>query len=158
MASSSSNPQSHQSPFDYTDEFLRDVFQSVSTIAVVGASADPAKASLAVIKLLIEYGYTVFAVNPRAPATTIGGAHVYPSLADIDQPVDMVDVFRPSNELKAVVAQAVEIGARVIWGQLDIYDQDACETAKASGLSVVVDRCPLIELPRLFPRASDLRQ
>jgi len=157
MASSSSNPQSHQSPFDYTDEFLRDVFQSVSTIAVVGASADPAKASLAVIKLLIEYGYTVFAVNPRAPATTIGGAHVYPSLADIDQPVDMVDVFRPSNELKAVVAQAVEIGARVIWGQLDIYDQDACETAKASGLSVVVDRCPLIELPRLFPQTSDLR-
>ena len=157
MASFSTNSQSHQSPFDYTDEYLRDVFQSVSTIAVVGASADPTKASLGVIELLIEYGYTVFAVNPRTAATTIGGAHVYPSLADIDQPVDMVDVFRPSNELKAVVAQAVEIGARVIWGQLDIYDQDACETAKASGLSVVVDRCPLIELPRLFPQTSDLR-
>ena len=157
MASFSTNSQSHQGLFDYTDEYLRDVFQSVSTIAVVGASADPRKASLAVIELLIEYGYTVFAVNPREAATTIGGAHVYPSLADIDQPVDMVDVFRPSNELKAVVAQAVEIGARVIWGQLDIYDQDACETAKASGLSVVVDRCPLIELPRLFPQTSDLR-
>ena len=135
--------------FNYSDKYLAGIFSSVKSIAVIGASDNPNKASADVIKLLLEVGYCVFAVNPRAANTTIAGAPVFASLADIPHAVDMVDVFRPSRELCSIAEQAVAKGVKVLWTQLEIYDSTAVAIAEAAGLAVVVDRCPKVELPRL---------
>ena len=131
------------------DAHVLQVLQSVRTIAVVGASDNPAKPSYQVSRFLIDAGYTVIPVNPRSGLKTILGRPVYPSLRAIDQPVDMVDVFRPSAELAEIAREAVAIGAHVLWGQLDIQDDEAAHIAEDGGLTVVMDRCPKIELAAL---------
>ena len=137
------------SPYHYEPEVLATIFRSVKTIAVVGASEQAHKASFSVIMHLQAYGYEVFAVNPRTSATDIAGATVFTSLGAIEGRVDMVDVFRPSGELLGVAQQAIAIGAKVLWAQLAIYDDAAAELAERAGLTVVMDRCPKIELPKL---------
>lgn len=132
----------------YSDAYVRDILGSVKTIAMVGASANPSKASNGVLQFLINAGYDMIPVNPRTDRTEILGLKVYPSLKSIDRPVDMVEVFRPSAELAGIAREAVNIGARVLWGQLDIYDDDAARIAGDAGLKVVMDRCPKIELAR----------
>lgn len=139
---------SHRHGDIYSDEFVHGILDSVKTIALVGASANPNKPSHAVLKDLVSKGYHVIPVNPRPEVTEIAGLPVYHSLAEIDQPVDMVDVFRPSSELAGFAREAVAIQARVLWGQLDIVDEQAAEIARAGGLQVVMDRCPSIELAR----------
>ena len=122
------------------------ILESVRSIAMVGASADTRKASYAVLECLAEAGYEVIPINPRPGLNEIRGLKVYPSLKAIDRPVDMVDVFRPSPELPDVAREAVAIGAKVFWSQLDIRSDEAARIARKGGLSVVMDRCPKIEL------------
>ena len=122
------------------------ILESVRTIAMVGASADTRKASYAVLECLTEAGYEVIPINPRPGLDEIRGLKVYPSLRAIDRPVDMVDVFRPSPELPDVAREAVAIGAKVFWSQLDIRNDEAARIARKGGMSVVMDRCPKIEL------------
>ena len=131
---------------DYSNEYIQDILESVHTIAVVGASADPNKASYAVLQGLTSAGYEMIPVNPRPDLTEIRDLKVYPSLEAIERPVDMVEVFRPSSELAGIARQAVGIGARVLWAQLGVQDEKAARIAEAGGLKVVMNRCPAIEL------------
>ena len=139
----------HDAPVEeHPDADVREILRSVRTIAMVGASANPSKPSYEVLRVLREAGYDMIPVNPRADLVEIQGLPVYSSLHAIDRPVDMVDVFRPSRELPGIAREAVDIGAKVLWGQLGIRDDEAARIAEAGGLSVVMDRCPKIELDR----------
>lgn len=138
----------------YSNASIDRILGSVNTIAMVGASADPQKPSYGVLQVLLEAGYDVIPVNPRPGLTEIAGRPVYPSLHSIDRPVDMVDVFRPSAEFPRVARDAVAIGAKVLWAQLDIYDDEAARIAEAGGLTVVMDRCPKLELFRASREAN----
>lgn len=130
----------------YSDDYLQGILGSVSTIAMVGASANSNKASYVVLKVLSSAGYDMIPVNPRPDVTEIHGLKAYPSLKSIDRPVDMVEVFRPARELAEIAREAVEIGAKVLWAQIGIHDQEAARIAEEGGLKVVMDRCPAIEL------------
>jgi len=121
------------------DNELRELLESVTTIAVVGASTNPAKASNAVPKFLIEAGYTVIPVHPAAEK--ILGQTAYPTLADIPVPVDIVDVFRPATEAPGLADQAVAIGARTLWLQLGITSPEAKQRAERAGVTYLEDIC-----------------
>jgi predicted CoA-binding protein len=135
---------------DYPDDYLADILKSVKTIAMVGASSDPTKFSYGVLRVLHETGYDMIPVNPKEAGNEIRNLKVYASLADIDRPVDMVQVFRTSNAAYAVTEEAIEIGAKVIWMQIGVRNDEAAALAEAAGLKVVMDRCPKIELFRPF--------
>ena len=134
---------------DYPDAYLRDILTEVRTIAVVGASPRPSRPSHRVMRYLQRHGYRAIPVNPFAVGDEILGERVYTSLADIREPVDMVDIFRRSEAAGAVVDEAIAIGAKVVWMQLDVRDDAAALRAETKGLRVVMDRCPAIEIPRL---------
>ena len=136
--------------YDYTPEYLAGILRSVTTIAMVGASADKTKFSYGVLRVLDEIGYEMLPVNPNPNVTEIRGIKVWRSLEEIDRRVDMVEVFRPRDELYGIAEQAIAIGAKVLWGQIDVYDDRAAALAEAAGLQVVMDRCPKIELFRPF--------
>ena len=136
--------------YDYASEYLAEILRSVKTIAMVGASGDKTKFSYGVLRVLHETGYEILPVNPNPKLTEIRGLKVYHSLQEIDRPVDMVDVFRPKEEFYAIAEQAIEIGAKVLWGQIGVYDDKAAKLAEEAGLKVVMDRCPKIELFRPF--------
>jgi predicted CoA-binding protein len=137
----------------YTDDYLRDLLTSVHTIAVVGASPRPHRASHRVMRYLQRQGYRVIPVNPFAAGDEILAEHCYPSLAEIPVdlvgPVDMVDVFRRSELAGAAVDDAIAMGAKAVWMQLGVVDAAAAERAEATGIKVVMNRCPAIEIPRL---------
>ena len=135
--------------YHYSDDQIAQVLKSVKTIAIVGASGNEAKPSFRVLRFLANQGYEIFPVNPFTNLTEINGIRVYPMLADIDAPIDMVDIFRPKSEFAAIADQAIAVGAKVLWGQLDIYDDVAAAKAEAAGMTVIMDRCPAIEIPRL---------
>jgi hypothetical protein len=135
---------------DYPEEYLAGILKSVKTIAMVGASPDKTKFSYGVLRVLHETGFNMIPVNPGMDGKTIRGIKVYPTLASIDQPVDMVQVFRRSEELPAVAREAVAIGAKVLWAQIGVYNEEAARIAEDAGLKVVMDRCPKIELFRPF--------
>lgn len=134
--------------YDYDPAYLDDILNSVKTIAMVGASADKTKFSYVVLRVLNEAGYDMIPVNPNPKLTEILGIKVYHSLEEIDRPVDMVEVFRPKEEFYGFAEKAIAIGAKVLWGQADVYDDRAAALAEAAGLKVVMDRCPKIELFR----------
>jgi predicted CoA-binding protein len=136
--------------YDYAPAFLAAILRSVKTIAMVGASADKTKFSYGVLRQLHEIGYEILPVNPNPTITEIRGIKVWSSLDTIDRPVDMVDVFRPKEELLDIAEQAIAIDAKVLWGQIGVYDDEAAALAEAAGLKVVMDRCPKIELFRPF--------
>ena len=136
--------------YDYSSEYLAQILRSVKTIAMVGASGDKTKFSYGVLRVLHETGYEILPVNPNPKLTEIRGLKVYHSLQEIDRPVDMVEVFRPKEELYTIAKQAIEIGAKVLWGQIGVYDDNAAKLAEEAGLKVVMDRCPKIELFRPF--------
>jgi predicted CoA-binding protein len=138
----------HDEP--YSDEYLKDILSSVKTIAMVGASPDKTKFSYGVLRVLHETGYDMIPINPRPGLEEIRGLKVYPSLAAIDRPVDMVEVFRRPEDLYAVAEEAITIGAKVLWGQIGVVDHDAARLAEDAGLRVVMNRCPKIELFRPF--------
>ena len=117
------------------------------TWAVVGCSPDPSRDSHRIAALLQQRGYRVIPVNPAA--SEILGERCFSSVHEIGEPVDVVDVFRRSEEAGAHVDEAIAIGAKAVWMQLGVIDEAAAERARAAGLEVVMDRCPAIELPRL---------
>ena len=116
----------------------------------MGASADKTKFSYGVLRQLSEIGYDILPVNPNPNVAEIRGPKVYRSLQGIDQPVVMVDVCRPKEELHSFAEQAIAIGAMVLWGQISVYDDKAAKLAEDAGLRVVMNRCPKIELFRPF--------
>jgi predicted CoA-binding protein len=130
-----------------TDPELKHLLSTAKTMAVFGCSADPSKASYQVAAYLQAEGYRMVPVNPRGGV--ILGETVYPDLASIPFPVDLVDVFRPPAECRPVAEQAVAIGAKALWLQLGIVSAEAAAIAAAGGLAVVMDRCTLIEHRRL---------
>ena len=138
----------HNEP--YSDEYLRDILSSVKTIAMVGASPDKTKFSYGVLRVLHETGYDMIPVNPRPEITEIRNLKVYPNLAAINRPVDMVEVFRKAEDFYGVAEEAIAIGAKVLWGQIGVIDHEAARLAEEAGLKVVMNRCPKIELFRPF--------
>ena len=138
----------HDAP--YSDDYLQTILKSVKTIAMVGASPDKTKFSYGVLRVLHETGYDMIPVNPRPDVTEIRGMKVYNSLAEIDRPVDMVEVFRRAEDLPGVAEEAVAINAKVLWGQIGVKHPEAAKIAEAAGMKVVMDRCPKIELFRPF--------
>ena len=136
--------------YDYPPEFLAEILKNTRTIAMVGASGDKTKFSYGVLRILHETGYEMLPVNPNPKVKEIRGIKVYRSLREIDRPVDMVEVFRPKEYLYGIAQQAIEIGAKVLWGQIGVYDDKAAELAENAGLKVVMNRCPKIELFRPF--------
>jgi predicted CoA-binding protein len=135
---------------DYPPEYLAGILSEVKTIAMVGASPDPTKFSYGVLRVLEETGYEMIPVNPNEAGSEIRGLYVYESLAAVGRPVDMVQVFRSSEALLRIAQEAIDIGAKVLWTQLGVRDDEAARLAEAAGLKVVMNRCPKIELFRPF--------
>lgn len=131
------------------NDTIRDVLTSVSTIALIGASEDPYRPSHEVMEFLQKQGYRVIPVNPGLAGKTLLGEVVHATLAEIPDPVDMVDIFRRSEFAGAIADEAVAIGAKVVWMQLDVIDEEAAARARAAGVTVIMDRCPKIEISRL---------
>ena len=138
----------HEEP--YSNEYLQGILASVKTIAMVGASPDKTKFSYGVLRVLHETGYDMIPINPRPGLEEIRGLKVYPSLAAIDRPVDMVEVFRKPKDLYGIAEEAIAIGAKVLWGQIGVINHDAARLAEEAGLKVVMNRCPKIELFRPY--------
>ena len=133
----------------YPDDYLRDILESVHTIAVVGASPRRERPSHGVMAYLQQRGYRAIPVNPNAAGGTINSERVYASLAEVPVPIDLVDAFRRSAAAGDAVDQAIAVGAKVVWMQLGVRDDTAAARAEARGLKVVMNRCPAIEIPRL---------
>ena len=130
------------------DDTVRDLLRNARVIAVVGHSDRPSRTSYQIAQFLRRVGYTVYAVNPTI--TTIDGEKSYPSLADVPEPIDIVDVFRRSEYLSGVVDDAIAAGAKSVWAQLGVYDAEAERKAEAAELDIVMDRCIKVEYGRLL--------
>jgi len=133
----------------YPDPYLRDILTGVRTIAVVGASPQRGRPSHRVMAYLQRRGYRAIPVNPNAAGGTIHGETCYATLAEIPEPIDMVDIFRRTETAREIVDKAIAVGAKVVWMQLGVRDDDAAVRAEARGIKVVMNRCPAIEIPRL---------
>jgi hypothetical protein len=134
---------------NYPDPYLRDILTDVRTIAVVGASPRRERPSHGVMAYLQRRGYRTIPVNPNATGGRIHGETVYARLAEVPEPIDMVDVFRRIEMAGGAVDEAIAVGAKVVWMQLGVRDDDAAARAEAHGIKVVMNRCPAIEIPRL---------
>jgi uncharacterized protein len=132
------------------DDTIREILTTTRRIALVGASAKPWRPSHEVMRFLVDRDYEVTPVNPGLAGQTIHGRVVVASLAEA-APLEMVDVFRASVHVGAVVDHAIQLGAHTIWMQLGVIDHDAAAKARAAGIRVVMDRCPVIEDRRLGP-------
>jgi predicted CoA-binding protein len=135
---------------DYPDAKLRSILNDTRTIAVVGASANWKRPSFFAMKYMQGKGYRMIPVNPGQAGKEILGETCYASLSDIPDKVDMVDIFRNSDDAYQVTKEAMEIDANVVWMQLSVRNDKAAEEAEAAGLTVIMDRCPKIEYSRLF--------
>lgn len=131
------------------DADIAHLLETTRTIALVGASDRPERAAHEVMGVLLAHGYRVVPVNPQLAGQSIHGQTVVSTLADVGEPIDMVDVFRRSEFVAEVVEDAIAAGAKSVWTQLGVIDHAATARAEAAGLEVVMDRCPKIELRRL---------
>jgi len=138
-----------QAPIPYPDDLIIDILRSSTTVAMVGASPAWNRPSAFAMRYLQHKGYRVIPVNPRALDAPIFGERVYPDLASIPVPVDVVDFFRRPQDTPAIAEEAVAIGAKVLWLQLTIRNEEAASIAEAGGLRVIQDRCMKIEHGRL---------
>jgi predicted CoA-binding protein len=134
---------------NYPDAYIRDILLHHRVVAMVGASANPSRPSYFVLKYLLGKGFTVIPVNPDHAGKTILGQAVYRTLSDIDRPVKIVDIFRGSDAAMAIAQEAIEIGAKVVWMQLGVRNDEAAKLAENAGVKVVMNRCPKIEYGRL---------
>jgi len=126
----------HSNP---SDQNLRELLTNATTIAIVGASSNPDKASYGIMQKLLGAGYNVVPVNPKE--TEILGQRSYPSLIDVPEPIDIVDVFRRAEDTPPIADEAVKIGAKALWLQTGISNDEAAARAEAGGLTVVMDAC-----------------
>lgn len=135
----------------YDDSYIRGILNTVKTIAMVGASAKDNRPSYFAFKYLLERGYNMIPINPGLGGKDLLGRKIYERLADVPEPIDMVDIFRASKYAVAVVHEALALDPkpRVIWMQLTVRSDEAAALAEANGMKVVMDRCPKIEYGRL---------
>jgi predicted CoA-binding protein len=135
----------------YPDSYIRGILNTVRTIAMVGASLNEVRPSYFAFKYLLERGYHMIPVNPGHAGNELLGQRIYARLADIPEPIDMVDVFRPAVYAPGIVEEALKLEPRlrVIWMQLGIRNDEAAALAEANGIRVVMNRCPKIEYGRL---------
>ena len=129
---------------------IKEILDKNKTIAMVGVSKDPKKPSTIVMKYMQEYGFKVIPVNPKAKGDKILGEEVYEKITDIKQKVDIIDVFRPSNEVYAIAEDAVKIGAKVLWLQLGIRDEKAKELVEKNDIEYVDNKCTKMEYQKYF--------
>ncbi len=136
----------------YSDSFLTSILKRTKSIAVVGVSPNPVRPSYYVARYLSLKGYRVIPVNPGHAGKVLFGQTVQGSLSDIDQPVDMVDIFRRSEAVPPIVDEALAVfpDLRTIWMQIGVENPQAADVARARGVDVVMNRCPKIEYQRLF--------
>lgn len=132
-----------------SDEDIAALLDGARTIALIGASDRPDRPSYGVMKVLQDHGYRVLPVNPQIPGEHIHGEFVWDRLSDIGVPIDIVDIFRNSAAAGAAVDDAIAAGAKAVWMQLGVVNEEAAARAEAAGLKVVMDRCPAIEIRRL---------
>ncbi|MDB4254112.1 CoA-binding protein [Gammaproteobacteria bacterium] len=135
---------------NYSESYIKEILNKVKTIAVVGASANQDRDSYKVMQVLMQHGYEVFPINPNETGNVILGQPCYADLSSVLVKIDMVDVFRAADAVMGVTKEAIAIGATVLWTQLDIVHKEAAELAEQAGLKVVMDRCPKIELAKLY--------
>ncbi len=135
----------------YDDNYIRGILNTVKTVAIVGASANESRPSLFVVKYLTERGYKVFPINPGRGGELIGGVKTYARLADVPEKIDMVDVFRRSEDMPKILDEVLALPNRpgVFWMQQGVRNDEAAAKAEAAGMKVVMNRCPKIEYGRL---------
>lgn len=131
------------------DEDIAELLTNARTIAMVGASDRPDRASYGVMRFLQAHGYRVIPVNPQITGEHVHGEFVWRELAQIGEPIDIVDIFRRPAAAGEAIDEAIKVGAKAVWLQLGIVNDEAAARAEAAGLKVVMDRCPKIEIPRL---------
>jgi predicted CoA-binding protein len=137
------------------DEDIRDLLAETRTIALIGASDRPDRPSYGVMAYLQSRGYRVIPVNPQITGEHVHGEYVWRELSQIGEPIDMVEIFRRSEAAGEAVDEAIAAGAKSVWMQIGVINEEAAARAEAAGLKVVMDRCPKMEIPRLgVPRIS----
>jgi len=128
----------------------KDILSKYKTIAMIGVSKDPTKPSTIVMKYMQKYGFKVIPVNPRAKGEKILGEEVYEKITDIKEPIDIVDVFRPSREAYGIAEDTVKIGAKVLWLQLGIRDESAKDLMKKNNIEYIENKCTKMEYQKFF--------
>lgn len=132
-----------------TDQDIVALLAEIRTIAMIGASDRPDRPSYGVMKFLQGQGYRVIPVNPQITGEHIHGEYVWRELSQIGEPIDMVDIFRRPQAAGEAIDEAIAAGAKAVWLQIGVVNDEAAARAEAAGLKVVMDRCPKIEIPRL---------
>jgi predicted CoA-binding protein len=135
----------------YSDAYVRGILSSTKTIALVGASANPARPSYGVLQFFLQRGFNVTPINPGLAGQDLQGQKVYASLQDVPHAIDMVDVFRASAAVSALVDEILQLRQlpKVLWMQLGVFDTEAAAKAEEKGIIVMMNRCPVIEMHRL---------
>lgn len=137
------------SDLTYSDEFIKNILDATKTIALVGASPKPDRASHEVMHFLQGKGYRVIPVNPVLAGKELLGETVFASITDIKEPIDMVDIFRTSDAVPEIVDEAIAVKAKTVWMQLGVRHEEAAAKAEKADITVVMNRCPKQEIERM---------
>tara|TARA_B110000014_G_C19682441_1_gene357858 strand:+ start:26 stop:442 length:417 start_codon:yes stop_codon:yes gene_type:complete len=135
---------------NYSEGHIKEILQEVKTIAVVGASVNRERDSYKVMESLIQHGYQIFPINPNEKGNLILGQVCYSDLNSVPEKIDMVDIFRAKDAVIGVTEEAIRVGAKVLWTQLGVVNEEASELAKKAGLKVIMNRCPKLELEKQY--------
>ena len=135
---------------EYSDSFIKKILQDSNSIAIVGASPNKERDSHKVMEYLLQQGYEIFPVNPNESGNMILGQYCFDDLESIKKPVDIVDVFRANKAVIGIAEQSISIGAKVLWTQENIINEEAAKLAENAGLKVVMNRCPKKELSKSY--------